>query len=510
MRSEQALRNMIANIILQVTVFLSGIILPRFFLEAYGSSINGMVTSANQFLTYLSLAEAGVGTAAVVALYGPLADKNNDKINSVLSAARQYYCRSGCLFLGMVLGLVGIYPYLITQQLSAGLVRGMLLVLAGSTVIDFFLLGKYRILLTANQKSYVSAIIEAIGTLLNAVITIGLIHFRFNVVLVKSVGILIFVIRYLITRWYVRKEYPYINFKVPSVGYVLKQRGAALLHQVVGIIVNNTDVVLLTILLGEKSLLEVSVYGIYYMVVSAINMLLNSFSNGLTAGFGEVISQGEQDTLKTSFSGFEYLYYIVLFTVCVCIGILLLPFVSAYTIHMTDAEYMRPGIAILFTMIVFLQNVRIPGLTIVCAAGHFKETQNQAVLEAVINLIVSLLLIRPLGLAGVLIGTVCSYAYRSTATMHYNSIKLIFGSWKNTVLRNVRNIIVSIILIVLGMRLVPRQMDSLVQWFVYACGTGILSLTIILLFNYFCEPQSFRELSNRVKQIVRNKIGKDV
>ena len=60
MRSRQAFKNMAASLILQVIVFLSGIILPRFFLEAYGSSVNGLVTSANQFLMYLGLAESGI------------------------------------------------------------------------------------------------------------------------------------------------------------------------------------------------------------------------------------------------------------------------------------------------------------------------------------------------------------------------------------------------------------------------------------------------------------------
>lgn len=63
-------------------------------------------------------------------------------------------------------------------------------------------------------------------------------------------------------------------------------------------------------------------------------------------------------------------------------GVLLLPFVTVYTINMTDVNYIRPLTAGLFVVIVFLQNVRIPGLTIICAAGHFKETQGQAVLEA--------------------------------------------------------------------------------------------------------------------------------
>ena len=51
MRSEQAFKNMAANLFLQIVVFISGIILPRFILQAYGSSINGMITSVNLFLT---------------------------------------------------------------------------------------------------------------------------------------------------------------------------------------------------------------------------------------------------------------------------------------------------------------------------------------------------------------------------------------------------------------------------------------------------------------------------
>ena len=143
-----------------------------------------------------------------------------------------------------------------------------------------------------------------------------------------------------------------------------------MLHQVVGIIVNNTDTTVLTICLGAKSLLEVSVYGIYMMVVNAVNQLMTSFSNGLTAGFGEVIAKNEEETLKKSYSSYEYMYFVIMFIVIACMGVLILPFVGVYTINLTDVQYVRPVLGILFTLIVFMQNVRIPGLTIICAAGH--------------------------------------------------------------------------------------------------------------------------------------------
>ena len=154
MRSEQAFKNMVANLFLQVIVFASGIILPRFFLEAYGSNINGMITSINQFLAYLGLAEAGVGTASVVALYAPLANNNTKEVNGVLSAARRFYNRSGMLFLGLVGVLTVVYPFMISGQLDNTLVRSMILVLASSTLVDYFFLGKYRVLLTAPRGLY--------------------------------------------------------------------------------------------------------------------------------------------------------------------------------------------------------------------------------------------------------------------------------------------------------------------------------------------------------------------
>ena len=119
------------------------------------------------------------------------------------------------------------------------------------------------------------------------------------------------------------------------------------------------------------------------------------------------------------------MYFLIFFVVVACMGVLLIPFISVYTIDMKDVQYVRPVIAALFTLLVFLQNVRIPGLTIICAAGHYKETRYQAGLEAAINIVVSLALVWSMGMTGVLIGTVCSYGYRSFEIILYTNRHLI-------------------------------------------------------------------------------------
>ena len=505
MRSEQAFKNMAANLFLQIVVFISGIILPRFILQAYGASINGMITSVNQFLTYLGLAEAGVAPASVVALYTPLALGRKDEVNSILSAARKFYNRSGVLFLSLTAVLVFIYPFFISGQLDNSLVRWMIVVLAGSTLVDYFFLGKYRVLLMANQEGYVVALIQSAGTVANMVVSIGLIYAGASVLAVKAVATGVYVLRLFLVKAYAKKKYPDLDFHAQPAEGALKQKNAALFHQVVTIIVNNTDTTILTICLGSRSLLEVSVYGIYMLVVNAVNQLLTSFSNGLTAGFGEVIARREEETLKKSYSDYEYMFFLIFFVVVACMGVLLIPFISVYTIDMKDVQYVRPVIAALFTLLVFLQNVRIPGLTIICAAGHYKETRYQAGLEAAINIVVSLALVWSMGMTGVLLGTVCSYGYRSFEIILYTNRHLIPGTAKTAFSRIIRNLVVTAVLIAAGIWLIPQNMTSFINWFIYAVAAGVVSVVLIVGVNYIAEPQEFKNLILRILGIVSRK-----
>ena len=89
------------------------------------------------------------------------------------------------LFLGLVGVLTVVYPFMISGQLDNTLVRSMILVLASSTLVDYFFLGKYRVLLTANQEGYIVALIQSAGTLVNMVLSIALIYQGANVLWVK-------------------------------------------------------------------------------------------------------------------------------------------------------------------------------------------------------------------------------------------------------------------------------------------------------------------------------------
>lgn len=508
MRSEKALKNIIANLVLQLTVAISGLILPRFFIIAYGSTMNGMIVSVTQFITYLALVEAGVSAASIVGLYKPIADNNIVEINRILSATKRFYYRSGIAYVFFLIILVIVYPLLVENQVEAGITRFMILILAASNLVDYFFLGKYKVLLMANQKGYVMMLAQTLGTILNTIVTIILILEGCNVLLVKFVATIVYILRFLIIWRYVKKHYAFIDFNERPNYRAINQRWAALLHQITGVIVNNTPVVVMTVFMGAKALVEVSIYGVYNMIAHAVSLLVGSFNSGLQSGFGELLSRDDRKALEKAYSNYEYLTYIVVFWSYTCMAILIVPFIKLYTKDFTDAQYVRTEIAVMFVLVGIAQNIRIPSITLICAAGHYKQTRWRAVIEVVIIISASVIFVRPLGMLGVLIGSFCSFLYRGIDIVYYNTTRIMLGSWKRTLRRIVRNLIVLALLMLVGLPVMRMTVSGYGQWFLGALAVAVISALAFAGVNAFSEPREFRLLMDRLRKVIGFKRGK--
>ena len=254
MRNKQAFKNLWGNLLLQIVVAVSGLVLPRFFLNQYGSTVNGMINSVSQFLTYLNLVEAGISSAAIVELYGPLNQNDTGAINSVLSALQKFYYKSGGAYIILLTIMTVVYPLFVANQIDSLSTRILILILAASNLVDFFFIGKYRVLLTADQRGYVIFLTQAAATLVNMGVSILLIKLGFSFLVVKGIATGLYIARFVFVYIYAKRKYKYMNFKTGFQKGLLKQRWAALLHQIVGVIVNNTDIVILTLFMGGQRL----------------------------------------------------------------------------------------------------------------------------------------------------------------------------------------------------------------------------------------------------------------
>ncbi|MDO5415003.1 MAG: hypothetical protein Q4F78_06005 [Bacillota bacterium] len=508
MRSKKALKNIIANLLLQLTVAISGLILPRFFIIAYGSTMNGMIVSVTQFITYLALVEAGVSAASIVGLYKPLADNDLTEVNRILSATKRFYYRSGVAYTALLAVLVIVYPMLVNNQIDENITRFMILILAASNLVDYLFLGKYKVLLMANQKGYVMMLAQTLGTVLNTIITIILILEGCNVLLVKLVATVIYILRFIIIWIYVRRHYKYLNFNEEPNYKAINQRWAALLHQITGVIVNNTPVVVMTVFMGAKALVEVSIYGVYNMIAHALSLLVGTFNTGLQSGFGELLSKGDREALDKAYSNYEYLTYMVVFWAYTCMAVLIMPFIEIYTRDFTDAVYVRNEIAIMFVLVGIAQNVRIPSITLICAAGHYKQTRWRAILETCIIISVSLILVKPYGMLGVLIGSFCSFLYRGIDIVYYNTTRIMLGSWKRTLKRIILNGLILLLLTLVGNAIIPNQMSGYMEWFMWAIILGVVAVVVFVVINAVVDKKEFKVLIDRIRKVVVNDLNK--
>lgn len=495
MRSDKALKNVMAAVILQMCNALSGIIVSKLLIEVIGSEVNGLVSSINQFVLYMGLVEVGIGNATIVALYGPLASNNSKRINSILSATKKYYNKVTAIYVGLVVLLMFIYPIISEGQFEGNFVQIMILIIASGSFIDFAFLGKYRALLTADQKAYILSGTQSISILINILGTVLILKFSSNIILIKSLTVIIFIIRAVIVFFYVRHTYKTLNFKEEPEYKALGQRWSVLIHQIASLVVYNTDIAVLTICL--KNFAEISVYTVYNMIAQLARNMLSAISDGIIASFGEVIAKDEKNVLEETYSFFEYIYFIILFIIYTCVSVLIISFMQVYTKNMSDANYVRPFIAMLFVIGGIICNVRTPAITIISAAGYYKETKVQAILEASINIIISLLLVKPYGMAGVLVGTICSHIYRSIDAIHFTSKTFIKSLEKKTYIRILRNMLTFIILDILLKKFMIWKVNSFIIWILNAIVISLVVSIVIIIVNAIAEPVEIKKIINK-------------
>ena len=129
----------------------------------YGSDTNGLLSSALQFVGYLTLFEAGIQAVAKKSLYKTVGSNDKAGTNAILAAVNKNYRKIGVYyFIGLVALSLG-YPLFVNQENLSYITVFFVVFFSGlSNVVLFFFQGKYRILLQAEGKHYFIQIINII------------------------------------------------------------------------------------------------------------------------------------------------------------------------------------------------------------------------------------------------------------------------------------------------------------------------------------------------------------
>ena len=432
-----------------------GLLLPRLFITGYGSEVNGLLGSVNQFLLYLGLLEAGMGALTLQALYRPVAEDDRSAINGILCTTHRYYKRAGVIYLLALIAAALLFPLIAGSGLPYLAVAGVVFFSGAGTLLTFWLQGKYQVLLQAVGKNYVQTNLTTLVTLLAGIAKVVMIALDCPIVAILAVSFAIHGIQAFCILWYVKVKYKWIALDMPPAEGVLVQKNYMILHRIAEVIFHNTDILLLTIFCDLKT---VSVYTLYKLIFSYLERVLAILSGSVGFALGQNY-QTDRRRFTARMDVFESIYSIAATTLFSTALHLTLPFMTLYTSGVTDAVYCDPKLALLFAAVAWLTAIRQPMLLTINYAGHFKETVPQTLIETGINLVVSLVGVLLWGIHGVLLGTVAALLYRSVEVIMYANKRLL----GRTPLRSLAVHGVSLIMMVglqLLLRVCPLPVDS--------------------------------------------------
>ena len=496
MRKKKLLYNTITSLFHQIITILSGFILPKLLLNYYGSSINGLVSSITQFLGFVAFLELGVGAVVQSTLYKPLAEKDNNKISQILVSAEKFFRRIALIFAIYTIVLMIVYPFFMLDGYDYFFTFSLILVISISSFAQYYFGITNLLLLNADQMAYIPLLIQSGTIILNTVASAFLIKLGSNIQIVKLTTSLIFILRPLLMAFYVYRHYNIEKKNVVITEEPIKQKWNGLAQHLASVVLNKTDIVILTLF---STLYSVSVYSVYNLVVNGVKQIVTALTNGMQALFGNMIAKNEMKLLNKTFSVFEWLMHTVVTLVFGCTMILITPFAAVYTRGITDTNYYVPTFGVLIAIAQASYCLRRPYNMIVLAAGHYKQTQMSAIIEMLLNIIISIALVFRWGLVGVAIGTFIAMAYRTCYLALYLSKNILYREFKHFIHHTLVDIL-SVVLMFISTRHIKLLTVTYMGWIVMALKVFIISLTIVLVINFIFYRNNMKEILRLIRK----------
>lgn len=498
-RTQKFALNSLTAAIYQVVVMVAGFITPRLMIATYGSEMNGLVTSLNQIISYITLVEAGIGGAAIFSLYKPLADNNHAGVSGIVVSARKSYRQAGYIFSSGIFMLALIYALACrTETLTFAVIFPLAILLGVNGCVDFFFVSGYRVLLTADQKNYILSFVGIIQTVLRTLIIYVMAKGEINVVWLYALATIPVFIKCILIYAYSKRAYPYIDKKAPADISALNKRWDVIYQQILGTVQTGAPTVIASVVLD---FLQVSVFSVYNMVVSGINGVLSIFISGLPAGFGELIARDEKENLKKTVAEFEVAYYYLLSVIYGVTMAMILPFISVYTDGLTDVNYYSPIVAFVIVLNGLLYNIKTPQSMLIISAGMYKETRWRVTIQGAIIIVMGVVLGIPYGLPGIILGSCLSNLYRTVDLLFFVPRRITHNSARESVFRMIR-VILNIAIICVPCFAVKIDPAGYFEWAVYAVAFVAYAAVVVTVMTLIFDRKEFFALTRRFKNML--------
>ncbi len=416
--------NLMSGLLYQVVILAIAFILPRLYLENFGSEVNGVLSTIKQIFTYLCLLEAGAGLATTQALYKPVAENDYSSISGILSATHIHYIKTGILYAFIMTAIGVVYSWGIKTSLNPRVVFLIIILTGLPSLYAYFIQAKYRILMEVDGRKYIITNSETILQIASNFGKILVLLLTDSLVLIQVVYCILVIIQMFYIHMYAKRRYKFINLKEKPNHEAIGQKNSVLVHQLSGMVFNNTDVILLSALTDFKT---VSVYAIYNMFFQSVQNFITGIISGISFKMGQLFNT-DREKFDKVYAVYENLYVMLAFIIYTLMAVFLLPLIQIYTGGINDADYSNALLMFLFALLNIIANAKLPSNQVLEYSGMFKKTRSHAVVEMIINIMISVIAILKFGICGAIVGTVVALIYRGIVSIDFVNRKVLFRS----------------------------------------------------------------------------------
>ena len=406
-RLSNSKKNVSANVIVYVLQSILSFVVRTIFIRKLGAELLGLDSLLVNVLNMLSIAELGFSTAISYALYKPLADHKIKKISAYMSLYKKMYKIIGIVIIiaGLILALflkpiVGDYSY---EYLY------LVYFLYLFNTASLYFISYKDVLLAADQKNYKVFKYNCFFNSLIYILQFIFILFTENYIIYICIMILCKLVNRIIINRYITNYYKDIDFN--SKEKLSKTEIASIKQNIFGLfcskigdyVINSSDNIIISSLIN---IVTVGIYTNYLSITTILRSIIKNAFGGITASFGNLTTQKNKEAERNVFDIMVFLGFIVSGFVTVCFLNLINPFMTIWL----GKKYVLPTISMILICINFyLMCNQMPLDTIKEAEGFYTKDRYVPMIQAVINIILSIILGKQLGLNGVLLGTTISY-----------------------------------------------------------------------------------------------------
>lgn len=411
-RTANTFYNFTSSIGGQLLTIVMQFIVRTVFIHTLGKSYLGINGLFYNILSMLSLAELGVGSAIIFKLYEPIASDNKERIKVLMKFYRTIYRWIGLIIAVIGCCLIPFLPFLIKdyeklEELHINTVLIFVLYLMQSVSSYLFFAYKSAIV-KANQKEYLLNVAKYFVTIVSSVVQIILLYCLENFIVYVLVLVFSVILENSIYAIIADRMYPFLKEKtdkkldISEVKEIFKDCSALLLYKLNGVVLKATDNIVLSVFLGLEI---VGLYSNYYVFYTTVNTLFAKVFGSVSHSLGNLHATSNSKHEYEVFRSVNLITAILGGTAGVGIFVVADEFVLNWI--GTDWLLAQP-FALLMGLEIYTLAVRIALSKYRTTMGLFQQAKFRPLFGMIINLVVSILLVRYWGICGVLVGTLAA------------------------------------------------------------------------------------------------------